>query len=93
MDVRLQALSIELQLAILELMPRSAYKTLRLVSSRLNAIISPLLYERIWPSSHPIDLEVFKLVVRNPLLRRGVKEFIWDDTTFCDPLIDKKSLL
>lgn len=50
-----------------------------------------MLYPRIWLSSHPLDLQVFQLVTSSPLLRKGIKQLIWDDTTFSDSLMDRKT--
>ncbi|KAK4546527.1 hypothetical protein LTR36_001744 [Oleoguttula mirabilis] len=70
---------------------RSTLKPLRLTCKAFDTVTAPFLYHRLWISSHSLDLEVFGLVVSNPLLRKGVTELIWDDTTFCDSLMDRET--
>ncbi|KAJ4005685.1 hypothetical protein NW752_011012 [Fusarium irregulare] len=57
-------------------------KTLRASCRRLNRIVSPCLYQTLYLSCHQLDLDVFRLVSKNPLLIGGVRELVIDDTTF-----------
>ncbi|CAG7559532.1 unnamed protein product [Fusarium equiseti] len=57
-------------------------KTLRATCKKLNRIASPYLYQTLYLSCHQLDLEVFHLVARNPLLIGSVCELVIDDTTF-----------
>ncbi|SCO77045.1 uncharacterized protein FRV6_01257 [Fusarium oxysporum] len=66
---------------IVELLPRSAVKASRLTSKRLNRIASPYLFPVLYISCHQLDLDVFRMVSKNPLLIGGVRELVIDDTT------------
>ncbi|KAF2163325.1 hypothetical protein M409DRAFT_26362 [Zasmidium cellare ATCC 36951] len=68
-------------------------KSVRLACRSCAAMGAPHLFPRVWLSSHPLDVQIFRMVVRNPLICRGVKELIWDDTTYCDSLMEKKKYL
>ena len=84
----------ELLLAILDHLKKDSYgtgcwqfkiidvKTLRASCKRLNRIVSPYLYQTLYLSCHQLDLDVFRLVTKNPLLIGGVRELVIDDTTF-----------
>ncbi|KAF4502301.1 hypothetical protein FAGAP_1486 [Fusarium agapanthi] len=67
--------------AIIELLPGSAIKASRLTSKRLNRIVSPYLFSVLYISCHQLDLDVFRVVSKNPLLIGGVRELVIDDTT------------
>lgn len=66
---------------IVELLPGSAGKASRLTSKRLNRIASPYLFLVLYISCHQLDLDVFRMVSKNPLLIGGVRELVIDDTT------------
>ncbi|EGU76895.1 hypothetical protein FOXB_12583 [Fusarium oxysporum f. sp. conglutinans Fo5176] len=66
---------------IVELLPGSAVKASRLTSKRLNRIASPYLFPVLYISCHQLDLDVFRMVSKNPLLIGGVRELVIDDTT------------
>lgn len=70
-------------------LPTKDTVSLRLTNRRLSKCCAHLLYPRIWLSSHPLDVEVFRRAIRNPLICEGVRELIWDDTTYCDCLTDR----
>lgn len=84
----------ELLLAILNHLKKDSYgtgcwrfkiidvKTLRASCKRLNRIVSPYLYRTLYLSCHQLDLDVFRLVAKNPLLIGSVRELVIDDTTF-----------
>lgn len=61
---------------ILESAPKNDLKTLRLVCKQLNVSAIPYLFNRIYISSHPLDLEVFDHIVENSVLAEGVTELI-----------------
>ncbi|KAM0288365.1 hypothetical protein ACHAO9_007270 [Fusarium lateritium] len=56
-------------------------KTVRATCKKLNRIASPYLFPVLYLSCHQLDLDVFRLVVSNPLLIGGVRELVIDDTT------------
>lgn len=68
-------------------------KSLRLTCRSYATVGAPHLFPRVWLSSHPLDVQVFRTVIRNPLICRGVRELIWDDTTYCDSLMDREKYL
>ncbi len=72
----------ELVNLILESAPKNDLKTLRLVCKKLKVSATPYLFNRIYISSYPLDLEVFDHILENSTLAKGVIELIWDDTTF-----------
>ncbi|KAI1032821.1 hypothetical protein LB504_006279 [Fusarium proliferatum] len=66
---------------IIELLPGNAIKASRLTSKRLNSIASRFLFPVLYISCHQLDLDVFRMVSKNPLLIGGVRELVIDDTT------------
>ena len=73
---------------ILHLLPGRDIKSTRAACHHLNYAASPLLFQELYLSCHPLDLEVFQLVANNPLLIENVKELIIDDTTMAPSLMD-----
>lgn len=80
----------ELLLRIIPHLPGRDLKTVRLANKRLSSIATPLLYPRVFLSSHAIDVEVFSLVMNNPLIYKNIKTIVWDDTSLCTSLMDKE---
>ncbi|KAF5684288.1 hypothetical protein FDENT_6793 [Fusarium denticulatum] len=78
----------EIHVAVAELLPGNAIKSLRATCRMLNNIASPYLYPVLYLSCHQLDLDVFRLVASNPLLIGGVKELVIDDTTLSPRLAD-----
>lgn len=66
---------------IIERLPGSAVKAIRVSCKRLNRIASPYLFPVLYLSCHQLDLNVFRMVSENPLLIGGVHELVIDDTT------------
>ena len=66
---------------------RGALQQLRLTSKLFDRLASPLVWDRIWISSHPLDLHVFKRVTASRFAS-NIRELVWDDTTFQRPLLD-----
>ncbi|KAF5684287.1 hypothetical protein FDENT_6792 [Fusarium denticulatum] len=66
---------------IVERLPGSAVKAARETCERLNRIASPYLFPILYISCHQLDLDVFRMVSKNPLLIGGVRELVIDDTT------------
>ncbi|PNP61083.1 hypothetical protein FNYG_14171 [Fusarium nygamai] len=56
-------------------------KAARETCKRLNRISSPYLFPVLYISCHQLDLDVFRMVAKNPLLIGGVRELVIDDTT------------
>ncbi|KAF4427404.1 hypothetical protein FACUT_9635 [Fusarium acutatum] len=65
--------------SIIELV--SNVKASRETCKRLNRIASPYLFPVLYISCHQLDLDVFRMVSKNPLLIGGVHELVIDDTT------------
>lgn len=82
----LEALPRELLKYILTLLPNKAIKSLRLTNKALNEASSPHLFPTLYLSCHPLDLQVFQLVVDNPLLATNVRELVIDDTCLAPSL-------
>lgn len=80
----------ELTDAILESVSTRDIRAFRLACRRCADAGAPHLFPRVWLSSHPLDVEVFRTFLRNPQICGGVKELIWDDTTYCDSLMEKE---
>ncbi|KAF5634666.1 hypothetical protein F52700_5859 [Fusarium sp. NRRL 52700] len=66
---------------IIQRLPGSAVKAVRKSCRRLNRIASPYLFPVLYLSCHQLDLDVFRMVSKNPLLIGGVRELVIDDTT------------
>ncbi|KAF5536070.1 hypothetical protein FMEXI_10507 [Fusarium mexicanum] len=66
---------------IVQRLPGSAVKAARETCKRLNRITSPYLFPILYISCHQLDLDVFGMVSKNPLLIGGVRELVIDDTT------------
>ncbi|KAG5811409.1 hypothetical protein H9Q74_005088 [Fusarium xylarioides] len=64
---------------IVKLLPN--VKATRETCKRLNRIASPYLFPVLYISCHQLDLDVFRMVAKNPLLIGGVRELVVDDTT------------
>lgn len=64
---------------IVKLLPN--VKAVRETCKRLNRIASPYLFPVLYISCHQLDLDVFRMVAKNPLLIGGVRELVIDDTT------------
>ncbi|KAK8875291.1 hypothetical protein PGQ11_005805 [Apiospora arundinis] len=58
-------------------------KTLRLICSRLTALV-PLRLDRVFLSANPRDVEVFNAIAAHDVLRQQVVEMVWDDALFVD---------
>lgn len=71
---------------------RGALKHLRLTSKLFERLASPLIWDRIWISSHPLDLEVFERVTKSRFAS-NIRELVWDDTTFQRPLLNWKNFV
>jgi hypothetical protein len=56
-------------------------KATRETCKRLNRIASPYLFPVLYISCHQLDLDVFRIVAKNPLLIGAVRELVIDDTT------------
>ncbi|KAF4986183.1 hypothetical protein FDECE_16086 [Fusarium decemcellulare] len=78
----------EITTVILNLLPGHAIKAVRASCKQLNYTASPFLYPVLYLSCHQLDLEVFRLVAKNPLLLGGVRELVIDDTTLAPSLSD-----
>ncbi|KAF5722184.1 hypothetical protein FMUND_3106 [Fusarium mundagurra] len=65
--------------SIVKLLPN--VKAARETCKRLNRIASPYLFPVLYISCHQLDLDVFRMVSKNPLLIGGVRELVIDDTT------------
>lgn len=61
---------------------RSDLKSIRLVSKKLNALSSPLLFTRVYASLHLKDLEVLSAISRHPILSLFVKEIVYSGVFF-----------
>src|SRR6478735_5793746 len=66
---------------IIERLPGSAVKAIRVSCKRLNRIASPYLFPVLYLPCHQLDVNVFRMVSENPLLIGGVRELVIDDTT------------
>lgn len=75
----------ELLLAILECLEKKDLKQVRLVSKLWCPVATELLFDRIYFSAHEKDLDVFNKIGGHPLLRKAVRELVYDTTTFRDP--------
>jgi len=66
--------------SILRLLPRRDLKTLRLSSRALLTLVTPYIFNRLYISSHPLDLEVFNLICNTENLAQHITHLIWDDS-------------
>ncbi|KAH7124756.1 hypothetical protein EDB81DRAFT_860942 [Dactylonectria macrodidyma] len=66
----------EVLLHIAQFPPGIAIKALRLSSTQLHRAASPFLFRVLYLSCHPLDIEVFHLVLANPVLISGVEELV-----------------
>jgi hypothetical protein len=80
MESMLESLPLELLLEIFSYVDLADIKNIRLASSILRSAAAGLLFQRIYISAHPLDLEVFKYITRDENLRRGVQEIVYDDS-------------
>ncbi|KAL9079571.1 MAG: hypothetical protein Q9157_001568 [Trypethelium eluteriae] len=71
---------------------RGSLKNLRLTSKLFERLASPLIWDRIWISSHPLDLAIFNRVTSSRFVK-NIRELVWDDTTFQRPLANWKTFL
>ncbi|KAK7990194.1 hypothetical protein PG989_010509 [Apiospora arundinis] len=58
-------------------------KTLRLICSRLTALV-PLRLDRVFLSANPRDVKVFNAIAAHDVLRQQVVEMVWDDALFVE---------
>ncbi|KAF4995398.1 hypothetical protein FGRMN_5182 [Fusarium graminum] len=80
----------EVSVAIIEKLQGKEIKTIRATCKKLNRIASPYLFRVLYISCHQLDLDVFRVVVNNPLLIGGVRELVIDDTTMSSQLSDER---
>lgn len=73
---------------IIRYLPGRDLKSIRVTCQQLHREASPSLFPVLYLSCHPLDLDVFRLVVANPLLVIGVRELVIDDTTLAPSLAD-----
>jgi hypothetical protein len=61
-------------------LPRRDLKTLRLSSRALLTLVTPYIFDRLYISSHPLDLEVFNHICNAENIAQHVTHLIWDDS-------------
>ena len=61
---------------------KSDLKSIRLVSKKLNALASPLLFTRVYASLHLKDLEVLSAISRHLILSLFVLEIVYSGVFF-----------
>ncbi|EEH02618.1 predicted protein [Histoplasma capsulatum G186AR] len=73
----METLSVEIVIKILENLSKETLKVVRLTSKELSALASPLLFNRVYASSHLHDLEVLSSISRHPVLSLHVREIVF----------------
>ncbi|OJD15458.1 hypothetical protein AJ78_04299 [Emergomyces pasteurianus Ep9510] len=68
---------------------KESLKIVRLTSKKLSALSSPLLFDRIYASSHLHDLEVLSAISRHPVLSLYIQKMVFSGVFFHSP--SKKS--
>ena len=74
----------EIILHILQSLEKCDLKSVRLVSTTWGAFATELLFDRVYVSAHPENLEVFKAVTQHTLLSKCVKMLIYDAVDFVE---------
>ncbi len=72
----------ELKVAVLALLFKSDLKNVRLVSKEWSALATGPLFDRVYISCRAKDLEVFRDVTRHEVIRMGIREVVYDGSTF-----------
>lgn len=72
----------ELLIELLRWLPVSDLKSARLTCTRWSDIGATMLFRRIYFSPRKIEMEAFANITQHPLLRKGVRELIYDGRLF-----------
>lgn len=71
-------------LHILQSLEKCDLKSVRLVSRTWTAFATELLFDRVYVSAHPENLEVFEAITQHTLLSRCVETLIYDAVAFVE---------
>ncbi|KAF6794954.1 hypothetical protein CSOJ01_13570 [Colletotrichum sojae] len=76
----------EIAASILSHLDNSDLKALRLTNKRLAGVIAPhLRFERVFISTSPLDVAVFRAIAGHETFRHRVLEIVWDDARYEKP--------
>ena len=82
----------EVILLILESLEKRDLKSARLVSKTWTSLAAELLFDQVYVSVHPENLEVFKAITRHPLLSQCIKTLRYDAVEFAEDCTKKRYL-
>ena len=77
---------IEVVLLVLKSLHKSDLKSARLVSKNWTALAAERLFDQIYVSAHPDNLDVFRAITRHPLLSKWVRTLRYDAVNFVETL-------
>ena len=75
-------LPLELQISVLECLEKQDLKQVRLVSRVWCSLSIPLLFNKIYISPQPLDLQVFQSCAAHPDISKAVREIVYDVSHF-----------
>lgn len=74
----------EITLAVLENLKKNHIKRIRLVCKKLASLGGPFLFDVIYISQHPKNVEVFEAISQHPAFSASVKNVVYDSVKFFD---------
>ena len=80
----------EIILLILKSLEKHDLKSARLVSKIWTSLAAELLFDQIYVSAHPENLEVFSAIARHPLLSQCIKTLRYDAVEFVEACTKKQ---
>ena len=80
----------EIILLILKSLEKHDLKSARLVSKIWTSLAAELLFDQVYVSAHPENLEVFSAIARHPLLSQCIKTLIYDAVEFVEACTQKQ---
>ncbi|KAL8740727.1 MAG: hypothetical protein Q9184_008460, partial [Pyrenodesmia sp. 2 TL-2023] len=83
-EMNLLELPDEVTLAVLENLKKNHIKRIRLVCRKLALLGGPFLFDVIYISQHPKNVEVFEAISQHPAFSASVKHVIYDSVKFID---------
>ena len=80
----------EIILLLLKPLEKHDLKSARLVSKTWNPVAAELLFDQVYVSVHPENLEVFSAIARHPLLSQCIKTLRYDAVEFVEACTKKQ---
>ncbi|KAL8930197.1 MAG: hypothetical protein Q9208_000814 [Pyrenodesmia sp. 3 TL-2023] len=74
----------EIVLSVLENLKKNHIKRIRLVCRKLATLGGPLLFDVVYISQHPKNVEVFEAISQHPAFSASVKHVVYDSVKFLD---------